>query len=224
MKLSVPVLQQSPKSVDCGIASVAMIYAFYRIKKEYSRLQKELTTNRVGTYAPQLGINLLQNGFQVEIVTHNPRLVEVKDKNLNQKQLASKFTQELKRAKNASDKRALKFFMKFMGLGGKITIKVPTISDIKEEIESKRPLIAYFTNAPLYDWEPDIYLMDRPIWKTMHIAVVSGIDPENVYINDPMWDNNGGQKSYPIEQFFYAVYTSALGDLDNACLMKIRRG
>ena len=38
-----------------------------------------------------------------------------------------------------------------------------------------------------------------------------------------MWDNRGGKHKYEINDFMYAIYASAYGDIDNASIMKIRK-
>jgi hypothetical protein len=38
-----------------------------------------------------------------------------------------------------------------------------------------------------------------------------------------MRDELGGNKKYPIDEFFYGLYASIYGDFDNGCLMLFRK-
>ena len=53
--------------------------------------------------------------------------------------------------------------------------------------------------------------------------LIVGIDKNNIYANDPMWDYRGGNHKYAINDFMYAIYATAYRDLDNAAIMKIKR-
>ena len=65
-------------------------------------------------------------------------------------------------------------------------------------------------------------LFDKPIFN-FHFNLITGIDETHIYVNDPLWDYRGGKHKYLINDFMYAIYASAYGDLDNASLMKIRK-
>jgi len=62
---------------------------------------------------------------------------------------------------------------------------------------------------------------DKPVFN-FHFNVVTGIDDNYVYVNDPLWDGRGGKNKYTITEFLYGLYASAYGDLDNASLIKIK--
>lgn len=55
-----------------------------------------------------------------------------------------------------------------------------------------------------------------------HLNVITGIDENYIYVNDPLWDERGGKKKYKKKDFFYGLYASAYADLDNASLMIIK--
>ena len=77
-----------------------------------------------------------------------------------------------------------------------------------------RPLGALITS--------NFLLFDKASFN-FHFNLITGIDNEFIYVNDPMWDYRGGKHKYPINDFMYAVYASAHGDLDNASIMKIKK-
>ncbi|HIH39222.1 TPA: hypothetical protein HA219_00645 [Candidatus Woesearchaeota archaeon] len=104
-------------------------------------------------------------------------------------------------------------FIGFIENGGKITSRIPCREDVQEEIDSKRPLCALMTTNFIYS--------DKPVFN-FHFNVVTGIDDNYVYVNDPLWDGRGGKNKYTITEFLYGLYASAYGDLDNASLIKIK--
>ncbi|GEM_PF-2372895 len=220
-KLRVPLMRQLPNSVECGLVDVSMVYSYYGIQMSMEELRKDLPTTDIGTYAPQTGMHLLKNGFEVEIITHNPRLVWKTDKNLNQKELLTKFEDKYKTA-DENDKIALGYFIDFMKNGGKVIVKIPSCQDLEEEIGQGRPVLVLLTNASLYDKNiADTH--GRHFDYTFHGVVVIGIGEGKVLINDPYAEEEGGQKEYSADEFMFAVHASSLGDLDNGSFMKIKK-
>lgn len=64
MKLDVPIIRQEKDSVDCGLACLSMLMKYSGIEKSLSELKKEIKVYEgMGTYAPQLGKYLVENGF-----------------------------------------------------------------------------------------------------------------------------------------------------------------
>lgn len=220
-KLNVPLKRQLPNSVECGLVELDMIYSYYGVKKSMEDLRQDLSMTEVGTYAPQTGLHLLRNGFSVEIVTHNPRLVWKEDKNLTPEELLAKFKEKYKIA-DENDKIALGYFIDFMKNGGKITVKIPSLKDLEEEIREGRPVMALITNAAIYD-KNIAETHNRPFSYTFHGVVVVGVGHGKVIINDPYAEEDGGTKEYTEEEFMFAVHASCLGDLDNGCFIKVRK-
>jgi uncharacterized protein YvpB len=120
----------------------------------------------------------------------------------------------IKKTEKDNFKEPLKFFKEFIEIGGKLTIKIPTVEDIKEELFNDRPLGALVTS--------NFLLFDKAIFN-FHFNIITGIDEKYIYANDPMWDYRGGKQKYEINDFIYAIYASAYGDLDNASIMKIKK-
>jgi len=56
-----------------------------------------------------------------------------------------------------------------------------------------------------------------------HFNIITGIDDKYVYVNDPLPDSRGGKKKYTKKDFFYGLYASAYGDLDNVSLLLVRK-
>ena len=61
MKLNVPLVRQPLNSVDCGIAGLAMIFAYYGVNKSFTAIKKEIEVDKIGTYMPQIGNATISN-------------------------------------------------------------------------------------------------------------------------------------------------------------------
>ncbi len=179
MKLDVPLIRQAPNSVDCGLTCVEMILAYYGKAKpeDLEKMQKFPD----GTYGPQLGTFLMKQGFVVEQVLLNPGLFTVHDKTLSHEDIVQKIS--VAKAKKVINKRALRFMREYAKAGGKFTIAIPTEQHIREEIQSKRPLIALLTSN---------FLLGKEGKFNFHFNVITGIDDEFVYVNDPLSSEQGG--------------------------------
>lgn len=215
MKLKIPLVRQPEWSVDCGVACVAMLLEYYGIEYDYKKLRKEIDVLRWGTSAPQLGCWLLKHGFDVEIVTMHPALFTLHSKFKSKKELLKHFKSLRKTIKPRLNAVALEHFIAFVKAGGKITPRIPDVKDVKSELIEKRPIISLLTHWFLHDHKM------KPRF-TFHFNVISGIDKKYLYSNDPDWgDELGGQHKHAINDYFYAVYASAYGAIDNASFMKV---
>jgi len=215
MKLNVPLIKQKEGSEDCGLACLSMLLKYYNIQKSVSELKKHIKVYKgIGTYVPQLGKYLIENGFDVEIITMNPYLFTKKFGNKSQEDLITYFKSLSSKNKKENFKKGLGFFEEFIESGGKLTVKIPTVEDIKDEISQGRPMGALITS--------NFLLFDRPIFN-FHFNIITGLDKTHIYVNDPLDDYRGGKHKYPINDFMYAIYASAYGDLDNASIMKIKK-
>ena len=214
MILNVPLIRQPKDSKECGIAGLAMILSYYGLDKSFDDLKSVINVDEIGTYAPQLGSYLIKNGLYTEIITMHPKLFTFKDKGMDNKEILNHFQNLYPNLKSEQDKKVLEYFIEFLNNNGRINVKIPSKEDIIEEINNKRPICALLTS--------NFLLGDKPIFN-FHFNVITGIDNEFIYVNDPLWDNRGGRHKYLISDFFFGLYASILGDLDNGCLIKIKR-
>ena len=213
MKLDVPLVRQPKDSVDCGVAVLNMITKYHGLDISYSGIRSKIRVFKDGTYCPQLGSLLIRLGFNVELVTFNPALFTLKDVGKTQGEVVRHLQNLLETKKPTTDKRVIRFLLTFIKNGGVVTVKIPSEEDIKEEIESRRPLIVVLTSNFLVTSKPKFNL---------HFNVVTGIDEKYVYANDPAWDERGGKHKYLIPDYFYGIYASAK-DPDNPTFIKIRK-
>lgn len=221
MKLEVPLLRQAKQSADCGPACVSMLLSYYGVKKNPKKVSEEIRSldpykDRM-TYTPQLGSYLIDQGFKAELVTLNPFFCFYKDR--GKEVHLEKFERLYELMKDRPDphdwiKRSAKFFVDFIGRGGRVTARIPDEKDVKGEIENSRPVFAQLDSRVLYKTRAG---------KFYHFNIITGIDRGDIYVNDPLPYKGGGRKSYPIKDFLFAVYATASASPDNACLLKISK-
>jgi len=214
MKLNIPIETQKKGSRDCGIVSLLMVFRYFGIRKSLQDIQKELKVDKVGTYAPHIGAFMLKNGFSVELITQHPGIFTIQDRGKSQKEILHRMKGLLQKEEKDQNKKVLKYFIGFLESGGKIKVKIPGADDIRESLKNKSPLIALLTTNFLTEKNPEF---------NFHYNVVTGIDKNFVYLNDPLPDQRGGKKKCGINDFLFGLYAASYGDLDNGSLLKISR-
>ena len=163
---------------------------------------------------PQLGKFLLDNGFRTELITMNPHLCNAPLKQAAPAELIQHLQNFYDHTREPRFKESSRQFLEFMASGGELTVRIPSPADIQREISLGRPLLALLTSAFLTSARPGF---------NFHFNVITGIDDRSVYVNDPRSDSWGGERAYPIDDFFFALFASAYGDLDNASLLCIEQ-
>ena len=199
-----------------------MILQYYgKREANLAKMKKEIKLRKkIGTYIPQLGLHLMENGFETEIVIQNPYILTVKDRGKSQKLLLKQIKKvyaayKRKKKKSRSRLDSLEYFIEYLEKGGKVKVKVPDEEDIKTEARAGRPLIAAMTNWFMLSGEP---------FFNGHFVIVRGIDKKYVYVNDPIKEPDADVKSrYPIKDFFFGMYANSYGDPDNGSFLLIRK-
>ena len=67
------------------------------------------------------------------------------------------------------------------------------------------------------------FLIAPTPWFNFHFNIITGIDNKYIYVNDPLPNNLGWKKKYPISLYMYAIHSTAYADSDNAIIMKISK-
>ncbi len=215
MKLDIPLIIQKKNSEECGLACLAMVLKFYNASKSLSKLRKQIHVYPwIWIFMPQLWSYLLEQWFEVEIISMNPHIVTYQDSKKSQSELLQYFSALSKKTSNVRHKTCLQYFVKFMELWGIFTPRIPSPKDIKKWIDQHSPLLTIMTSNFLWSSLPSF---------NFHFHVITWIDKSYVYVNDPMYGGFGGQKKIPIDTYMYSIYASAHGDLDNAALLLIRK-
>ncbi len=215
MILSIPALKQSKDTLECGVVCLKMLLDFYEIPNEYSSLVKEFEFYDMGITTPQIGISLLEKGFEVEMVTLNPLILSTKNRDLedNKEKMLEQLNTIHTTISDEGKKKSLGYLMDFINRGGILTAKIPNALDIKTEIENRRPVIALLTSN----------FLAGVIKFNFHFNLITGIDENLIYVNDPVSNHQGGEQKHKIDDYLFAIYASAFGDIDNASILKIRR-
>lgn len=215
--LQVPLVTQAEQSSDCGPASLAMLLEYYQVPFEFEEMKRELGVYSWGTVTPQLGTYLLKNGFDVEIVTMHPALFSLHSQFVGTEDLKKHLLSVEPKMKGEFDPIALTKFIEFIDAGGTIVPRVPLLKDLEEEIEAARPVL-----VPITHWF--LHQTDLPPRFSIHFNIVTGFDESTISVNDPDWGKPfGGRHTIKRNDFLYAMYASAKGGIDDACIMKVKR-
>jgi len=194
-----------------------MILGYYGMETSREEILSEVTMQEWGTVGPQLGLYLLNHGFEVEIVTMHPKLFNLFSSFAGKEELLQHFHKLAPKMSGDYDPIAMDYFIKFVEAGGTVTPRVPTTQDMEEELAAGRPLISLLTHWFLFD-------SGLPPRFTGHFNVITGIDETHVSVNDPDWGAPfSGQHQHKISDYLYAIYASAYQSIDNASLIKIRQ-
>lgn len=216
-QLNVPLIRQAKMSSDCGPAALAMLLEYHGVDYDFEEMKKELGVYSWGTVTPQLGTYLLKHGFEVEIVTMHPSLFSIYSKFQDVESLRQYLKSLEGSMKGEFDPIALTHFVEFVECGGLISPRVPTLRDIQQEIEAGRPVLVPITHWFLHETE-------MPPRFSIHFNIVSGIDEKTVSVNDPDWGEAlGGKHQIDRDNFVFALYASAKGGIDDACILKAKK-
>jgi uncharacterized protein YvpB len=216
--IEVPILRQEPGSVDCGIVCMQMVYGYFGESVSFSQLKVDLPTTKIGTYTPQLGSHFQEHGFNTELVTLNPKLFHLNDSEKPLGEMRSHFENLKTNAENENDQLILGFFTEYLGKGGVITPAIPTEGHIRQALSEGNLVMAVLNTTPLYEG------LTSTSWQNaFHIVVITGIDEEFVYLNDPNFTESGGQTKHPQTNFFFSLYASSLTDPDNGSLLIVKK-
>ncbi|OGC81615.1 MAG: hypothetical protein A2V81_05065 [Candidatus Abawacabacteria bacterium RBG_16_42_10] len=215
--LKIPTIKQHDMSNDCGVACVAMIADYYKLDIAYTEIRKKLGVYAWGTTTPQLGRFFLTQGFDVEIMGLHPALFQLDSSFSDQDELIDYLKKMRTVLKDGYDAISLDHFISFVKEGGKISVKIPTIQDIEAELEKNRPVL-----VPLSHWF--LHKTNEPPRFSIHFNVVTGMHGAKFITNDPDFgDEFGGKHSLDKNILMYAIYISAKGGIDDACILKVRR-
>ena len=217
-RLDVPHTFQKKGSAECGLACVWMVEKYFGIDVSIPRLRREIPVTERGTYAPQLGLHLLQSGLDVEIVTMNPWLFTTADVGIGPPEMRARITQWRDRLSLRDEEGRLgaEYFIRFLDCGGTIRVQIPDEEYIRESLNAGSPLISLMTTCFLFG-EVDFNL---------HFTVVVGYDPTEraLLVHDPWRDYGGGpHRSLRVAEFLYGLHASSFHSADDGCLVRVSR-
>ncbi len=203
MKLNVPLVLQRPGRGDCGPACIAMVMDYYGLDTSISKINSELNRDyKKGMNAPELGLYLVSNQFDVGIITFNADDFVKGDELCG----AERFLSIVRKSQSYLKKRA-DCFEDFVAMGGKVKLKVPTLDDIVSGINAGRPLIANMTSRFMFAKKDPGF--------NEHYCVVTGIDDNFVYVNDPFYKRRKCRHS----DFLFGLYAKTCCSI--GCLITV---
>lgn len=215
--LDVPLIKQPDRSKECGLATLAMILDYHQVPVTLEELRIEIAVQDWGTAMPQLGLFLIRRGFRVNIITMHPALFDDGSDFSSQSELLAYFQALQPQQETVRSSLELNYFIRFIQAGGQVVPRIPDDEVIEEEIRSGQPLIAPVSHRCLFKSG------QRPRFSG-HYNVITGIDSQHIYVNDPDWEPPfGGRHRHAIKKYLYAIYANARPGLDNASLMTIAK-
>ena len=144
VRVDIPHYRQPNGSPMCGEACLKMIYGMYGIKKSIYDIRQEITKfsgcfrGRRGNLLFELGIHLLQNGFDIEISSwpsYENNFACKRFQSMDQKTLKEALLQLFKVA-GGSRTLDCRMMKKFMEKGGKFSTRVATFRELRKRIKS----------------------------------------------------------------------------------------
>ena len=212
MILNVPLIRQEKDTYVCVLAALSMILQFHGRNASIADLERDEDAKLTDLGA--IGTYLLKNDFDAEVVMFHPRLFTNRDRGKSRAELIEHFRARMGHEDNMKwDDDILRYLIKFLELGGKVTVSIPDEDHIREEIEAGRPLLVTTDTNFLNGKEAKYYL---------HANVITGIDEEYIYVNDSLWDERGGHHRYRREEFMFGVHIATHGNFNNGSLMKVK--
>lgn len=214
MRLSVPLVRQSRRSMECGLACVCMLLRYHGIPASLAALRHARPVDDHGLYTGELGCLLLELGFGVRVILMQPRLFTLADTGISAPRVRRRLARFAQDTRNAvRDREAATRLLDFIRAGGAVEIRVPTINDVTTELHAGRPVIASLSAH---------FLSARTPAFTFHYTVVTGRTRGRLFCNDPSWNRTGGRRAHDIEAFFYGIAATAYHQLDEPCLILAR--
>ena len=139
MTLNVPLIQQEENTYVCVLAALSMILQYHG--RDVSIADLERDDDAKGTDMGDIGVYLLKNGFDAEVVMFHPRLFTIRDLGMGQAAMVEHFHRTIGQEEEMwGDHNVLRALLRFMEHGGRITVKIPDEDDIRSEIAAGRPL------------------------------------------------------------------------------------
>ena len=207
IKLNVPLELQDPKSSDCGIKCIGMISKYYN-RPELLKSLEDIERNEEGDiYLDVIGSFLEKNGFSTQMIFFAPYYFTLDDRNMSQENLKLFFKKSI--SKSPTENSWMKSFLTYMELGGNILIDIPKRKTIEQALLKKSLIITHSTTRFFYK--------NNTPFINFHFVLTTGIDSNNVFINDP------GEGSYSMnyEEYLYSFYSVMLNGFSAGSLLLV---
>lgn len=218
---AIPLLTQTESS-NCVQTSVAMLLSYYghnltaneiqsKIPVRYDSLDKPYGTllTDIAVWIKSLGLSVTLDCFDTEIIDRSWKNLTNDDikRKLIQLKESSRQTVISTEIRNAM----IDSYIKMLDSGAKLRISKLSRNLLGDLIKNG-PFLPIVSYNYLYDAPRDRYFIKEKKYKTddiegkttAHAIVVTGIENETVYVNDPD-KTRGGQKSLPIDDVISSI-------------------
>lgn len=207
-KIDIQLIFQEPDSLDCGPTCVQMILKYFNLEKDIAELKETLQFNENGTSIYDNGLSLLNAGLTVTAITAQPYLFSPDVVLKNKEEVISQINERTPKLDKFA--KGIKVLNRFLEAQGDLQVEIPSFKHIKDAIDNNNPVLALIYGRALGSKEGGF-----------HFVIVNGYDEGKVFITNPLEQARTGW--FPLEEFFYALHTSTLCDIDNGTFLVVSR-
>lgn len=211
--LTIPIYRQGRGTRSCGLWCLKMIYEYYGLVREIDEISAALQMMPTGVYAQELGYHLRQNGFAARLITRDTTRLPVQYATMDRAALREDLAARLAHVAPEHQKQRiyLSGLIRFLDAGGELDVRIPTLDDLARNIAAGHPAICSLDVKALYESDGAHADDDPADWFRLgpgaHYVVVSGVEGDHIWLNDPSSRRHGGIRAYPRERFLYAWYS-----------------
>ena len=193
-------IREQPDNVSCGPTCLHGVYRYFGDEIRLRDVVKAIEPlPEGGTLEVNLGCHALERGYQATIISSNLRVFDPtwRDPKIDLKQ---KLTEQSKAKRSSKLRLATSNYLRFIELGGKISLEPIRISLIRKYLKEGLPILTGLSATYLYGCarEHEDEYDDVKGEPSGHFVVVSGYDPKTRLVNiaDPLADNPGFSRQY----------------------------
>jgi uncharacterized protein YvpB len=220
----IPLLIQTESS-NCVQTTVAMLLGFYGQHLTAEEIQSKIPVRKdsqgkpYGTLLMDIAVWIKSLGLSVILDCFDCEIIDRSWKGLSNNEIVNK----LKKLKESKRQTVVPFEIRnviidsyISMLDDKIKFNISRLSnDYLWNLIKKGPYLTVVSYNYLYDAPRSKYIMEKKKYEpddiegktASHAVVVTGMDDEKIYINDPD-DVRGGKNSFPVDHFIASIATA----------------
>lgn len=221
---SIDLLTQTESS-NCVQTSVAMLLNYYKQKFTPEEIQAEIPVRHdsqgkpYGTLLMDIAVWIKSLGFNVTLDCFDTEIIDRSWRNLDSQEIKIRLTalrESTRQTVVTTEIRNTMIDSYVNMLEQGVNFRISKVNrKLFDDLLSQGPFLAIISYNYLYDAPRDRYIEEEKKYKsddiegktTAHAVVVTGMDNENIFVNDPDKDR-GGQNSFPIDDSIAAIATA----------------
>ena len=211
-----------PDDTTCGPTSLHAVYSYYGDDISLESVIAEVPyLERGGTLAVYLGIHALKRGYDVEIYSHDLKVIDPTWFELPQDEIVIRLNDQIAHKESKRVRNASKAYMEYLALGGKLREQAFTSRLLRNFFDRNIPVLSGLSATYLYrsrreytDGHGRLHYDDVRGFPQGHFVVLCGYDQErrHVIAADPCREN-------PVSHDHY--YSVDVDRLINAILLGV---